>query len=175
MTGWAITYGVASQVNDHFVSSFSGVEGAYILETHLETDENEYYVVASIKGDGPRSRLVSAVLDIEGENGVFSKSLGAGDLRSVDCGIFAYCKEQVLKSFSVRKNGFYKLKVRSFSAVGEVEVLSLNLHSNHSIIFQAVFTVIGLALLVTGMFMVVIRVGIVASNVLLSRVKRRVG
>ncbi len=146
-------------------------DGRYSLETNLERDKNSYYLVASIKSDSRRARIISTAVNIQGINGETLKNLEAGDLRSIHCNIFVYCKEQILKGFSINENGSYKLEIIGFKTIDSVEILNLSLHSNHSILFQSTFILIGFVLLIIGKFMILINLCVIGYNKLLQQIK----
>ncbi len=170
--GLAITGGISNQINEGFVSLFSLNEGQSTVDAMLNPDDNVYYIVASVRGNTKRSRIISAIVDIKGVDENRSEIVEAGDSRSVDCDGFGYCKEQILKGFSIEKSGSYKINIDEFSTVDQIEVLSLKLHSNHGVFLQAVFILIGVALLIVGIFMVVFSFGKIGYNKLLQRIKK---
>ncbi len=170
--GLAITIGISNQINENFVAALWKNEGQYVVETELNLDKNDYYIVASVRGNSKRSHIISTVVEIQGNNGQRSTILEAGDFRTVDCEGIGQCKEQILKGFSVEENGAYKLNIDEFSTIDQVEILSLSLHSNHSIFFQALFVLTGIALLILGILKVVFNLGKIGYNKLLQRIKK---
>lgn len=142
------------------------------MDAQLNPDGNSYYIVASVRGDTRRSRIISTIVDIQGVDENRSEIVEAGDSRSVDCDGFGYCKEQILKGFSIKKSGSYKINVGEFSTVDQVEVLSLKLHSNHGVFLQAFLVITGLALLILGSSMVAFSFGKIGYNKLLQRIKK---
>ena len=172
VVGLAITTGISNKINEGFVSEFIGNEGQYEVETNLDPDGNGYYIVASVEGDTRRSRIISTVVDIQGADENRSIILEIGDSRTISCEGFGYCKEQILKEFTIEKGGIYKIHVGEFNAVDKVEILSLKLHSNHGIFLQAAFIFIGIILLILGAFMVVFSFVKIGYNKLLQRIKK---
>ena len=150
-----ITGGIGNQIDNNYVSSFKKEAGIYTLVADLDRSKNDYYLVAKIRGNKRVDQIKSASVSIEVNDNTRDLRLTAGDLRSTECVKPGFCKEQILKSFSVDQKGTYIVKLIGFDLVGNPKIQEVQLHSNHSVLMQVIFIIGGTALLIFGLFQVI--------------------
>ena len=129
-------------------------------------------MIAKIHGNKRVDLIKSANVNIEVDDSSKDIRLTAGDLRSSECVKPGFCKEQILKSFSVDRKGTYTVKLNGFDTVGDPEIQEVQLHSNHSVFMQAIFIIAGIALLIFGLLQVVKNTKIIIYDKALHRTSR---